>query len=108
MQRFQQRRNAYAVCNDIVQFGDSHTLLLHRIAVAQRYAVIFQRLVVYGYTIRSTDSVLTAVALADAVFLVVLAMEVELQVVDNLTSLFGQTVLLIVRSSWRTAKPAWC
>ena len=32
--------------------------------------------------------VLTAVALADAVFLVVLAMEVELQVVDNLTSLF--------------------
>ena len=43
---------------------------------------------------RRADGVLTAVALAYAVLLVVVRGEVEFQVVDNLACLLGQTVLL--------------
>ena len=69
LQRLQQGSDAYAVCNDIVQFGDGYAFLLHGVAVAQRHAVVFQCLVVYGHAERCADGILTAVALADAVFL---------------------------------------
>ena len=52
---------------------------------------------VYSYAVRSTNGILTAVTLADGVFLVVLAMEVELQVVDDFACLFGQSVFLYQR-----------
>ena len=97
MQGFQQRCDAYTVCNDIVQFGDSHAFLLHGITVTQSHAVVFQSLMVYSYAVRSTNGILTAVTLADGVFLVVLAMEVELQVVDDFACLFGQSVFLYQR-----------
>ena len=49
---------------------------------------------VYCDTIRSTDGILTTVTLADAVFLIILAVEMELQVIHNLTRLLGQAVFL--------------
>jgi hypothetical protein len=45
-----------------------------------------------GYTERRTDSILTAVAFADGVFFVVLAFEIELEVIDDGTGQFGQTI----------------
>jgi len=45
-----------------------------------------------GYTERRTDSILTAVAFADGVFLIVLAFKIELEIIDDGTSQFGQTI----------------
>ena len=47
-----------------------------------------------GDAVGRSDGILSAIALADGVFLVVLAVEVEAQVVDDFTSLFGQSVFL--------------
>ena len=48
---------------------------------------------VHGATVRRPDSILTAVALADAILLVLLAGEVETQETYHLTSLLIQSVL---------------
>ena len=47
-----------------------------------------------GDTVRRTDGIHAAVAFTDRVFFLVFAVEVELQVVQNFVSLFGQTILL--------------
>ena len=49
------------------------------------------------YTVRSTNSILTAITLTDTILFVILAMEVELQAVNNLTGFFRQTVFLYQR-----------
>ena len=49
---------------------------------------------VYGHAERSANGILTAIALADRVFLVILAVEVEPKIIDNLACLFGQSVFL--------------
>ena len=46
------------------------------------------------YTVRSTNSILTAITLTDTILFVILAMEVELQAVNNFTGFFRQTVFL--------------
>lgn len=94
LQCFQQTGNAYLVGNNIIQIGNSHTFLLHSIAVTQCHAVVFQCLVVDGNTVRSTDCILTTVTFSDTVFFIVLTVEVELQVVDDFTCFFRQTVFL--------------
>ena len=84
MQSLQQTCYTYFIGNDIVQFRNSYTLLLHGITITQSYTIILQSLVVYCDTIRSTDGILTTVTLADAVFLIILAVEMELILeVDN-------------------------
>src|SRR5699024_4611976 len=87
LQSLQQTCYTYFIGNDIVQFRNSHTLLLHGITITQCYAIVLQSLVVYSDTIWSTDGILTTVTLADAVFLIILAVEMELQVIHNLTRL---------------------
>ena len=49
---------------------------------------------IHGHAVWSTDGILAAITLADRVLLVILAVEVELQVVDYLAGLFRQSVLL--------------
>lgn len=88
----QERRQRNAVVDNLVEVGDSYALLLHRIAMAQGDGVVFERLMVDGDAVRCSDGVLTAVAFADRVFLVVAGREIELEVVDNLAGLFGKPV----------------
>jgi len=49
------------------------------------------------HTVRSTNSILTAITLTDTIFFIILAMEMEFQVINNLTGLFRQTVFLYQR-----------
>ena len=49
---------------------------------------------VNGDAVRRTDGILAAIALADGVFLVVFAVEVELEVVHNFACLLRQSVFL--------------
>ena len=49
---------------------------------------------VHRHTERRADGILPAVALADGVLLVILAVEVEAQIADNLLGLLRQTILL--------------
>lgn len=94
LQLLEQACDANLILDDRVEFRDSYTLLLHGVTIAESYAVVVQCVVVYGYAEWSTDGILTTIALSDRVLLVVLAVEVELQVVDNLASLLWQTVFL--------------
>ena len=66
---------------------DSYTLLLHTVTMTQGDGAILHRLMVYRHAEGRTDSVLTAVALADGVLLIELAVEVKLQFVVDSTSL---------------------
>ena len=50
---------------------DLHALLLHRIAVADRHRAVLERLTIDGDAERRTDGILTTVALADRILLVV-------------------------------------
>ena len=52
MQSLQQTCYTYFIGNDIVQFRNSHTLLLHGITITQCYAIVLQSLVVYGDTMQ--------------------------------------------------------
>ena len=94
LQFFEQTCYAYLVFDYAAQVGYVDSLLLHSVAEAQRHGVVLERVVVYGYAVRCTYGVLAAVTLADRVFLIVLTVEVELQVVDYLAGLFGQSVFL--------------
>ena len=49
---------------------------------------------IHSDAIRSTDGILTAITLTDAVLFIILAMEVELQIIHDFTRFFRQTVLL--------------
>ena len=49
------------------------------------------------HTVRSTNSILAAITLTDTILFVILAMEVELQAVNNFTGFFRQTVFLYQR-----------
>ena len=49
---------------------------------------------IHGDAVRRTDGILTTIALTDRILLIILAVEVELQLVDDLTSLLGQTIFL--------------
>ena len=94
--------------NDIAQFRDGHTFLLHGITITQSYAIVFQSLVVNGDTIRSTDGILTTVTLTDRILFIVLTIEVELQVVDDFAGLFGQTVFLDQRHNGQLHRCKGC
>ena len=71
-----------------------YALLGHGIAVADGHAVVLLGLMVHGDAEGSADGILTAVSLADAVLLVILAVEVKLQVVDDIAGNLRQPVLL--------------
>ena len=73
--------------------------MLHGVTVTQSHAVVLQSLMIHGDTVRSTNGILAAVTLTDRIFLIILAMEVELQAVDNLACLFGQSVFLLPTAS---------
>ena len=73
--------------------GDGDAFLLHAVAVAQGDAMVFQRLVVDGQANGGAQGVLTAVALADGVFFVVLGEETESKAVLDLAGQFGEAVL---------------
>ena len=63
---------------------------------------------VNGHTVRCTNGILTTVALANGVFLIVVCVEVELQVVHNLASLFRQTILLQQGQHGQLNRSQWC
>ena len=73
---------------------DLDALLGHRIAVADRHGPVLQRLAVDRHAERRTDGILTAVTLADGVFLVVNDIVIVFQQVDDLLRHFGHAVLL--------------
>ena len=83
----EQAGDSHLVFDDAAQVCDVDTLLLHGVAVAESDGVVFQSLVVNSHAERSADGILTTVALANLILLLILAVEVELQSVDNLTSL---------------------
>ena len=76
-----------------MEVGDIDTGLLHGIALTQGDGVVLEGLMVDSDTERGADGILTAVALADRVFLLVVGGKVELEFIDNLTGLLGQAVL---------------
>ena len=78
----------------VAELLNFHALLGHGVAVADRYAAVNKAVVVYRDAERSADGVLTAVALADGVFLVVLIGEIVLEKVYNLLCKLRQAVLL--------------
>ena len=80
--------------DELMEVGHLNTGLLHCVAVAQRHRVILKSLMVDSDAIRSADGILTAVTLADSVFLLIVCREIKLEVVDNLAGLFGQSVFL--------------
>lgn len=91
---FEQRSEANLILEHCAKISDGHTGLFHSVTIAKGNAVIVECVVVDGDAIGSTNCVHTAVALTDRVLLLVLAVEVELEVVQNLVSLFGQTIFL--------------
>ena len=94
LQFFEEASNGYFVFDERTKLADGYTLLLHCVAIAKRYAVVSQRIVVDSDTVRRTDSILSAIALTDGILFFIFAIEVELQIVHDLTCLFGQTVFL--------------
>ena len=90
----EQTGDAHAVFNDGAELVYRHTLLLHRVAIAQGNGVVGKGIAIDGDTEGSTDGILTAVTLADRVLGLDMCVEVELQVVDNLLCLLGQSVLV--------------
>lgn len=78
---------------------DSYAALLHAVSVADCDGSVFDALVVYRYAKRSSDCILTAVAFAYAVFLVVLDVEVEFEHVDDFAGQFGQSVFFHERQN---------
>ena len=73
---------------------DRDANLVHRVAVAHGDGIVDQGVVVDGDAHRRANSIRTTVTLADGVFLLVLAHEVELQTVDNLAGFLRQSVFL--------------
>ena len=94
MDLLEERLHADAALDDFPQTADGDALLKHRVAVTEGHATIFEGIVVDGDAVRRTDGVLATVAFADGVFLIILAVEVEAQVVEDFAGLFGQAVFL--------------
>ena len=85
---------AYFAIDNVVKLGHLDAPLLHGVAVAERYGVVFEGLAVDGDAVGRADGILTAVSLADGVLLVVGDVHGELEGVDNLMCLLGHTVFL--------------
>ena len=77
-----------------MQVLDLHALLAHRVAVAHGHASVLEALMVHRDAERGTDGILAAVALADAVFLLVLAVKIVFEVVHDLLGYLRQAILL--------------
>ena len=77
-----------------MQILDLHALLAHRVAVANGNASVLEALMVDGDAERGADSILAAIALAYAVLLLLLAVEVVFEFVHHLLRKFGQAILL--------------
>ena len=88
----QQFAETYFLAYQRFQVGNGYTCLLHAVAVAQCYGVVFECLVVYRDAIGSTYGILAAITLAYRVFLVILAALVVAQHTDDFFGLFGQSV----------------
>ncbi len=73
---------------------DGYTLLLHGVAVADGDGVVVEGVVVHGDAEGGSDSILTAIAAADGVLLVVLQHVLMLEEIHDFASLLGQAVFL--------------
>jgi hypothetical protein len=89
----QQPPHIHLPANDAAQLADRHAFLLHGVAVADGHLVVGEGIVVHGDAVGRTDGILPAVALADAVLVVVLAVVVQLQRVDDGARFLRQAVL---------------
>ena len=65
------------------------TLLLHGVAVADSDSVVAQGVIIHGDTIGRSNGILTAVAAAYGIFLVILKHEIVLECVHDFACLFG-------------------
>ena len=61
--------------------------LLHSVTMTKSHGVIFESLVIHCDTVRCADCILTAITLADRVFLIVVASEVEAETMLDFASL---------------------
>lgn len=104
LQILEEACDAYLILDDAAEVSNVDALLLHCVAVTQSDCVVLECLMVDSHAVWSTDGILTAVALADLVFLLILTVEVELQTVDNLACLLWQTVLLC---EWEYSQLDW-
>ena len=73
---------------------DGYTLLLHGVAVADGDGVVVEGVVVHGDAEGGSDGILTAIAAADGVLLVVLQHVVMLEEIHDFASLLGEAVFL--------------
>ena len=94
LQFLQQAGDADAVLDDLAELLHGDALLLHRVAIAQRDRALGEGIAIDGDAERRTDGVLAAVALADGVLHLDVGVEVELQAVDDLLCLLGQSVFV--------------
>ena len=56
--------------------------------------IVFESLMVHGHTVGGADGILTAVALADGVFFIVVACEIEAETVLYFACLLGKSIFL--------------
>ena len=84
-----------------MQSLDTDTLLLHRIAVADRHGAVLGGLTVDGDAERRTDGILPTITLADRILLVVNDVEIVFEFVDDFLRDFGHAVLLDERQDGR-------
>lgn len=91
---FEQRSEANLILEHCAKISDGHTGLFHCVTIAKGYAVIVECVVVDGNAIRSTNCIHTAITLTDRILLLILAVEVELKIIEDLVCLFGQTIFL--------------
>ena len=70
-----------------------HSYLLHSISISESYSPVFQSLMIYGNAERSTNGILTAVTFSYAVLLVILAIIVIFEGVENLLRNLWQPIL---------------
>ena len=78
--------------DELVKVSDGNTCLFHGITLAESDCIVLKSLVVDSDAVRSTDCILTAVTLADCIFLFIVCCEVELKLIDNLACFFRKTV----------------
>ena len=95
-QFLQKRSHAHTVIDELVQILNLHPFLGHGIAVAHCHAMVVERIVVNSNAERGAYGILTAVSLADAVLLVILAIEVIFQFIhDGLGKLWKHVFLAV-------------
>ena len=93
------------LADDCVEILDLDALLLHCVAVTDSYATVVERIVVDSDTEWCSDRILTTISLTDRILLIILAVEIVLEIVHDLSCKLWKTVLLDER---KNCNLDWC